>query len=105
MKWRYDKRHIPLLLNSGDFVSLKLYHGYRVPGVKNKKLGLQRVGRFKVKRRISSLTYELKLLSYMKIYFVISITNLESFFLSEDLYRRSYDDYPPTMEEENRSEE
>ncbi len=40
MKWRYDKRYISLLFNSGDFVSLKLHYGYRVPGVKNKKFDL-----------------------------------------------------------------
>src|SRR6266536_6059694 len=105
MKWRYDKRYIPLLLNSGDLVSLKLHHGYRVPGVKNKKLDLQRVGRFKVKRRISPLTYELKLLSHIKIYSVISVINLESLPLGEDFYRRPHDNHPPAVEEENRSEE
>jgi len=40
MKWRYDKRHIPLLFNLGDLINLKLHHGYRVLGVKNKKLNL-----------------------------------------------------------------
>ena len=41
MKNRYDRRHIPLLLNPGDLVTLKLHHGYRVSGVKNKKLSIR----------------------------------------------------------------
>ncbi|KAN0087026.1 hypothetical protein V8E54_000714 [Elaphomyces granulatus] len=32
-------------VNPGDLVTLKLHHGYRVPGIKNKKLSIQRVGR------------------------------------------------------------
>jgi hypothetical protein len=38
MKWRYDKRYIFLFLNPGDRVYFNLYNGYRIPGVKNKKL-------------------------------------------------------------------
>jgi len=41
----------------------------------------------------------------MKIHPVISVINLESLFLGEDFYGRSHDDYPPVVEEENRSEE
>ncbi len=105
MKWRYDKRHIPLLLNLGDFVSLKLHHRYRVSSVKNKKLNLQRLRRFKVKRRVSPLIYELELSSYIKIHFIISVTNLKSLFSDEDPYGRPHDDHPPAVEEKNRSEE
>ncbi|KAN0085522.1 hypothetical protein V8E54_001989 [Elaphomyces granulatus] len=78
MKKRYDKRHTPLLLNPGDLVMLKLHHGYRIPGVKNRKLSIQRVGRFKIKRRVSPLVYELELSPNMKIHPVISVTNLKS---------------------------
>ncbi len=41
----------------------------------------------------------------MKIYPVISITNLEFFFLGEDFYGRSHDDHLSAVEEENCSEE
>jgi hypothetical protein len=75
MKKRYDKRNTPLLLNPGDLVMLKLHHGYRIPGVKNRKLSIQRVGHFKIKRRVS---YELELPPNMKIHPVISVTNLGS---------------------------
>jgi hypothetical protein len=100
MKHRYDKRHIPLLLNPGDLVMLKLHHGYRVPGVKNKKLSIQRVGRFKIKRRVSPLAYELELPRNMKIHPVISVTNLEPLPPGEDPYKRPYDDHPPPVEED-----
>ena len=50
------------------------------------------------------MAYELKLLLYMKIYSIISVTNLKSFFSGEDLYGRPHDDYPPAVKEENRSE-
>jgi hypothetical protein len=59
-------------------VMLKLHHGYRIPGVKNRKLSIQRVGRFKIKRRVSPLVYELELSPNMKIHPVISVTNLKS---------------------------
>jgi hypothetical protein len=101
MKFCYDKRHIPLLLNPGDFAMLKLYHGYRVPGVKNKKLSIQRVGRFRVKRRISPLAYELDLPPNLKIYPVISVANLEPLPPGEDPYKRPYDDHPPPVEDDS----
>jgi hypothetical protein len=41
IKKGYDKRHTSLLLNPGDLLMLKLHHGYRVPGIKNKKLSIQ----------------------------------------------------------------
>ena len=105
MKHRYDKHHIPLLLNPGDFVMLKLHHGYRVPGIKNKKLSIQRVGRFKIKRRVSPLAYELELPSNMKIHPVISVTNLEPLPPGEDPYKRRVNDHPPPIEEEDGTED
>ena len=41
IKHCYDKHHIFLLLNSDDFVMLKLHHEYHVSDVKNKKLLIQ----------------------------------------------------------------
>jgi hypothetical protein len=61
---------------------LKLHHGYCIPGVKNRKLSIQRsiqrVGRFEIKRRVSPLAYEPELPPNMKIHPIISVTNLES---------------------------
>jgi hypothetical protein len=101
MKWRYDKRHIPFFLNSGDRAYLNLHDNYRIPGVKNKKLSIQRVGPFKIKRRISSLVYELELPSNMKTYPVISVTYFELAPLNNDLFSRSHNDHPPPVEKQN----
>src|SRR5450755_636517 len=101
MKWRYDKRHIPFLLSPGDQAYLNLHNGYRIPGIKNKKLSVQRVGPFKVKRRISPLAYELELPSNMKIHPVISVTHLEPAPLDNDPFSRPHDNHPPPVEEQN----
>jgi hypothetical protein len=105
MKKRYDKRHTPLLLNPGDLVMLKLHHGYRIPGVKNRKLSIQRVGRFKIKRRVSPLAYELELPPNMKIHPVISVTNFEPLPPGEDPYKRPFNDHPPPVEDDHDMDE
>ena len=61
MKNQYNKYYIFLLLNSEDFVTLKLHHEYHVSDVKNKKLFIQQVDHFFIKWWISLLAYELKL--------------------------------------------
>ena len=99
MKKQYDKHHIPLLLNFKDLVMLKLHHEYHISGIKNKKLLIQHISYFKIKQHVSSLTYELDLSPNMKIYSVISITNLEPVLLSEDSYKCSFDDHPPPVED------
>ena len=80
---------------------LKLHHGYRVPGVKNKKLSVQHVGHFKVKQRVSPLAYELALPPNMKIHPVISVTNLEPLPSGKDPYERPFDDHPPPVENDH----
>jgi hypothetical protein len=105
IKWRYDKSHTPLLLNPGDFVMLKLHDGYRVPGVKNKKLSIQRTGRFRIKRRVSPLAYELELPSNMKIHPIISVAHLEPLPPGKDPFDRPHDDHPPPVEESNPDDE
>ena len=84
---------------------LKLHHGYCIPGVKNRKLSIQRsiqrVGRFKIKRRVSPLAYELELPPNMKIHPVISVTNLEALPPGEDPYKRPFNDHPPPVEDDH----
>ena len=43
MKNYYDKYHISLLLNSENFIILKLHHEYCIFDIKNKKLFIQQV--------------------------------------------------------------
>ncbi len=37
LKIRYDKVHMPLLLNAGNKAYLNLHEGYRILGIKSKK--------------------------------------------------------------------
>ena len=87
MKHHYDKYHILLLLNSDDFVMLKLHHKYCVPDVKNKKLSIQQVDCFKIKQQVFSLVYKLELSFNMKIHSMISVINLKSLSSDEDSYK------------------
>jgi hypothetical protein len=38
IKFRYDKNHTSLLLNTGDTAFLNLHQNYRIPGIHGKKL-------------------------------------------------------------------
>ena len=77
----------------------KLHHDYRISGVKNRKLGLQRVGRFLIKRRISFLSYKLELPTNIKIYLIVLVVNLKPLPSGADLYDRPYDDYSSAVKE------
>ena len=59
----YDARHMSLLLNSRDYVYLRLHHEYQLFDKSNKKINQQRCDSFLVKRRVERLAYELKLSS------------------------------------------
>lgn len=37
-KLRYNKKHTALNLGEGDYIYLTLYHGYKIPGLTNRKL-------------------------------------------------------------------
>src|SRR5947207_10582086 len=99
MKHHYDKHHISLLLNSDDLVMLKLHHKYHVSDVKNKKLLIQQVRYFSIKQQVFSLVYKLDLSSNMKIYSVISVTNLELLSSGEDLYKHQYNEHSLLIKE------
>ena len=61
MRKRYNNDRMPLIINSGDKAFINLYKGYRIPGTKGKKLGIQRIGLYTVLRRVSPLAYELEI--------------------------------------------
>lgn len=80
MKRQYDKKHIPMFFQVGDWVSLRLHRGYTVPGLKdrNHKIEQQFAGPFKVIERIGRLAYKLQLPPTMsRVHPVISIAHLE----------------------------
>src|SRR5436190_15428735 len=101
MKNCYDKYHISLLLNSENFVMLKLHHEYCVSDVKNKKLSIQQVDHFKIKQQVFSLVYKLELSFNMKIHLVISVINLKSLSPDEDSYKHQINNHSSSIEEED----
>lgn len=91
-KVRYDKVHTAMHLKQGDMVYLKLYHGYKIPGLANRKLSQQRVGPFRILAKVGNLAYKLDLPPTMSIHPVISIAQLEPKVSGDDPYKRPRDD-------------
>jgi len=87
-KARYDRRHIAINLAEGSMVYLKLHHGYKIPGLGNRKLSHQRAGPFKILHKVGNLAYRLELPPTMTIHPVVSIAQLEPAPADEDPYRR-----------------
>ena len=71
-KYYYDARYINITLKKKIY--LRLNNGYSIPGQLNKKLSIQRIELFTVKRRIGRLIYELELSPVMKIHLVVLVT-------------------------------
>ena len=105
MKYCYNKHHIFLLLNSDDFVMLKLHHRYHVSDVKNKKLSIQQVDCFKIKWWVFSLVYELELSFNIKIHLMISVINFESLSSDKNSYKCQVNDHSLLIEKENKTED
>ena len=80
---------------------LKFHHEYHISNVKNKKFFIQQVDYFSVKWQISSLAYELKFSTNMKIYSVISVINFESISSEKDFYNQSYNDHLLSVKEDH----
>ena len=97
MKARYNSNHKPISLKEGSQVYLRLYRGYKIPGLDNCKLSHQRVGPFTVKKAVGPLAYELDLLVTMRIYPVISIAYLELLPSEEDPFDRPRPKNPPPV--------
>ena len=101
----YDKSYKPLILATGSIVYLRLYYGYKILRIGNRKLYYQRVESFKILKKIRVLAYRLELLLVMNIYLVVSIAQLEPTSLDEDPYARPRNINPPyVVEIENKIE-
>ena len=98
-KTRYDSTHKALRIQEGSMVYLRLHHEYSIPGV-NPKLSNQRVGPFKVLKKIGNLAYRLELPAIMRIHPIISIAQLEPA-ERDDPYHRTSTQPPPPVEEED----
>lgn len=103
MKARYDARHLPLVLKEGDQVFLKLHDGYSIPGLANRKLSQQRVGPFKIIKKVGSLAFKLDLPPTMRIHPIISVAQLEpaASNTSKDPYGRKINAEPPPVRNES----
>ncbi|KAL9004791.1 MAG: hypothetical protein Q9188_002405 [Gyalolechia gomerana] len=65
-KHRYDSKHT-IDLAVGSKAYLRLFHGYTIPGLDNKKFSQHRAGPFPIKRKVGKLAYELELPPIMTI--------------------------------------
>ena len=75
-KSRYNRMHKALRLAEGSMVYLRLYHGYKIPGVHHKYFN-QRVGPFKVFEKVGKLVYRLDLPPNIRIHPVVSMAQIE----------------------------
>jgi hypothetical protein len=101
MKKRYNNSRMPLIMNSGDKAFINLHEDYRIPGTKDKKLGIQRIGLYTVLRRVSPLAYELEIPSNWRIHPVISITHLKSAPHGKNPYDRKGKNYSSPLEKDD----
>lgn len=104
-KTHYDNKRLPLFLKPGDMAYLRLHHGYTIAGKPNRKLGQQRVGPFRVMRRVGRLAYELELPSNFRIHPVVSIAQLEPALSESDPYGRPRPDHPDAIVVDGDTEE
>ena len=92
-KLRYDGKHKPLELKVEEKAYLWLHQRYTLLEAPNKKLSRQRVGLFKIIKKVDKLAYKLKLLPLMRIYPVVSIAQLEPA-KGLDLYKWTRPNHP-----------
>lgn len=104
MKTRYDGKHKEFSAKVNDEVFLRLHHGYKIPGVSNRKLSQQRVGPFRVLHKVGSLAYKLELPPTMKIWPVVSVVQLEPKTAGMDPYGRTFSQQPPPVTAEDGAE-
>ena len=97
-KKRYDSAYKAINLAPGSLAYLRLYYKYSIPGI-HLKLSNQRVGPFKVVKKVGNLVYRLELPEIIRIHPVISIAQLEPAF-DNDLYARTRPPLP-LVEEDN----
>jgi hypothetical protein len=100
MKFRYDKDYTSFLLNIDDTAFFNFYQNYRISGIYNKKFAQQRIESFRILYRVSFLIYEFEFPNNMNIHSVILIIYLKLISKNNDLYNRSRNNYPISVEED-----
>ena len=76
-------------------VNLRLHRGYRLPAIRNRKVGQQFVGPLQITRRIDKLAYKLDIPRNWKIHPVVSVAHLEPATTQDmDPFRRPRPNHP-----------
>jgi hypothetical protein len=91
---QYNKKHKDKEFGEGSLVFLRLGGGYKLRGIPKLKLGMQRVGPFRVLKKVGRLAYELELPPTWRIHPVISVAQLEPA-PPVDAYSRTLPPPPP----------
>ena len=92
--------HKNLRLYKGLLVYLRLYYGYKIPGIYH-KYSNQRVGPFKILEKVRKLAYRLQLPPNMRIHPVVSVAQIEpAVDPADDLYYRLPPPPGPVEEED-----
>ena len=101
MKERFDTIHQPLRLMPGNWVFIKLHHGYKIPGQESAKFSQQRVGPFVIEEVYGKgNAYKLNLPDHWKVHPVISVEHLEPAPApSADPFERPTPDHPPAIDD------
>ena len=102
-KLQYNKSHTDIKFKVGDKVYLRLHKGYTLPNAPNKKLLNQQVGPFEITQQIRQLAYRLNLPPLIKIYPVVSVTQLKPL-KSKDPYQKERLDHPSPVEIEEKKD-
>jgi hypothetical protein len=100
-KRQYDAAHRQHEYEVGDEVWLALGK-YKMPGtIKNRKTAPRREGPYKIKRKVTSLAYELELPEGSQIHPVISIQYLSPYNCRDDPFNRRSDPPGPLQYDEH----
>ena len=89
MKVYYNSKYKALYIKSEEEIFLSLHYDYTLRDLRNKKISSQRAKLFKIIKKVNKLTYKLQLSSLIKIYSIISITQLKSISSRSNSYQRS----------------
>jgi hypothetical protein len=107
MAMYYDKDHKPVSFDVGNSVYINLQKDIGIPGYKipndsvARKLGLRRVGPFKVLKKVGDLAYQVNIPRNWKIHNTISVSHLEP--AKEDTYGRITKPPPDIVHDEDGS--
>src|ERR1700694_2059260 len=98
----YNRKHKDVEFKKGSMVFLRLGSGYKMKGIPKQKLGMQRVGPFRIIDKVGRLAYKLEFPDDRRIHPVISVAQLEPA-PSNDPFDRGVEP-PPAVEVDGEEE-